>query len=84
MTRLDFSSTVEVSSDCPPVMTPMNRRAANAPGRNMLNPATVRRSLFFVTVTDATRPTRTIESMVARSSDRALTRALMIASRRPW
>ena len=33
ITRFDFSSTVDVSSDWPPVITPMNIRTTNAMGR---------------------------------------------------
>ena len=38
MTRLDFSSTVDVSSACPPVMTPMNSRMAKATRQEHVEP----------------------------------------------
>ena len=38
MTRLDFSSTVEVSSSWPPVMTPMNSSRPQAKGSTRAMP----------------------------------------------
>jgi hypothetical protein len=82
MTRLVFSSTVEVIRPWPPIITLTSSSPTKANGMTRLNAPTVTRSLPFVTVTDVARVTRPIASRLSRSRCCARARALTIASRK--
>jgi hypothetical protein len=83
MTRLDFSSIVDVRSVCAPTMMPTSMSPASTIGSTMFSAPVRGCSVAFATVVDDTRSTRSSASIRSRSTPVARVRAATMASRAP-